>query len=258
MNQIFPSAFGGAVTGAQAGAPLGPIGMGVGAGVGLLSGIFSGQQANRLERDYKKAEGALQPNSPDQINYLNAIRQQERAFRTGTDPSSGFAMQNLRNAQSQTQANLTRAGGPGVVNNLLRSQAITNQGFANVGANAADRANQLMQFRGGLIDNIQARQYARQRELRNQAMERSASAAQNIQNTFQGALAMIPEMTAKFGAPKAPAKGGAPGRTFDPLAATSPGVGTFYPGAYNAGDMQQPTFVQPRPLGTPLSYQPLG
>ncbi|HNR54211.1 MAG TPA: hypothetical protein PKJ19_03525 [Flavobacteriales bacterium] len=202
MNQIFPSAFGGAVTGAQAGAPLGPIGMGVGAGVGLLSGIFSGQQANRLERDYKKAEGALQPNSPDQINYLNAIRQQERAFRTGTDPSSGFAMQNLRNAQSQTQANLTRAGGPGVVNNLLRSQAITNQGFANVGANAADRANQLMQFRGGLIDNIQARQYARQRELRNQAMERSASAAQNIQNTFQGALAMIPEMTAKFGQPQ--------------------------------------------------------
>lgn len=255
MNQTLPSAFGGAITGAQAGAPLGPIGMGVGAGVGLLSGIFSGQQANRLERDYKNAEKALQPNSPDQLNFLNDIRRQERAFRTGTDPSSGFAMQNLRNAQSQTQANLTRAGGPGVVNNLLRSQAVTNQGFANVGANAADRANQLMQFRGGLIDNIQARQYQRQREIRNQAMERSAAARQNIQNTFQGALAMIPGMTARFGAPAA---GVGAGRTFDPLAATSEGVGTYYPGAYNAGDLLPPTRMEPRPLGTPLSYQPLG
>lgn len=255
MSQVLPSAFGSAVSGVAAGAPLGPVGMAVGGGVGLLSGIFTGMQANKLDREYKKAESALEPNSPDQIAYLNSIRQQERNFRTGTDPSSGFAMQNLRNAQSQTQANLMRAGGPGVVNNLLRSQAVTNQGFANVGANAAAQANQLLQFQGGLIDNIQNRKYQRQREIRNQAMERAASARQNIQNTFQGALAMVPNMTGQMGAPK---MGGVTGRVFDPLSATSPGVGTFYPGAYDAGDMQPPTFMQPRPLGTPLSYQPLG
>jgi hypothetical protein len=92
-------------------------------------------------------------------------------------------------------ANISRAGGPGVVGNLLRAQAGTNQAIAGIGANAAQGANQMLALQGGLIDRMADKVYQRQVERRNQAMERSVSARQNIQNTFQGALAMVPGIT---------------------------------------------------------------
>jgi len=245
MNQVFPSALGSAASGAASGAAFGPYGAAVGGAIGLISGIASGSQANKLEKEYQKAEKALQPVSPDQIAYLNGIRQQERNFRAGTDPTSAYAMQNLRNAQAQTQANIGRAGGPGVVNNMLRAQAVTNQGIANVGANAATQANQMLQFQGGLIDNIQNRMYQRQRELRNQAMERSVSARQNIQNTFQGALAMLPSITGQMGQ-----MGGMKGGAAQWRPNTS---------AVESFDWTQPRYQSPQmPQASPLSYQPLG
>jgi hypothetical protein len=90
----------------------------------------------------------------------------------------------------------------------------------------------MMAAQQGLTQRMEDLAYQRRVELRNQALERSVSARQNIQNTFQGALAMVPGMTggiSKMGGGKPQGQWG-----FDPLSATSPGVGNVYPGAYDA------------------------
>jgi len=237
-GEIGSAVLGNAVTGASAGAPLGGWGMAAGAGIGAITGLLQGQRAKKLERDYQAAEKAIQPIDPAQMAYLNRVRQQERNFRAGTDPSSAFATMNARNVGGQTMANINRAGGAGVVGNLLRAQSGTNQAIAGIGANAAGQANQLFMAQGGLINRMADRVYERQVELRNQALERSVSARQNIQNSLSGALAMVPGMTGgmKMGGGKPQGQWG-----FDPFSSTSPGVGNVYPGAYNAQDIPRNT-----------------
>lgn len=198
-GELSQGAFGGAITGLSAGAPLGPFGMAAGGAIGLASGLFQGQNAKRLEKQYQQAEANVQTTDPGQTAFLQRLRQQERNYRAGTDASSAFAAQQARNVGSTTQANLLRAGGPGAVSNLLRAQAGTNNAMANIGAQASQGANQMLGLQGGIVDQIAQRNFMRQRERRNQAMERSVSARQNIQNMFSGALAMVPGMTAQLG-----------------------------------------------------------
>lgn len=232
--------------------------MAIGAGIGAISGLLQGQQAKRLNKQYDAAEKAIQTTDPAQMAFLNRLRQQERAFRTGTDKSSAFALNQAQNVNSNTQANLLRAGGAGAVNNLLRSQAVSNNAIANIGADAAGQANQLMELQSGIIDQIADRNFARQRELRNQAMSRAINSRQNLRNMFQGALAMVPGITGQMGG-FGPKSGGAQGRVFDPLASTSEGVGTFYPGAYNSGDMLPPATMpgqMPSAQGLPRTPNP--
>lgn len=198
---------GGAASGAAMGTTILPgWGTAIGAGVGAIAGAFQGTRANKLQSQYEKAEAALQPVRPEEYAYLNRVRQQERAYRTATDPSSAFALGQTRNVGTQTQTNLLRAGGPGAVGNILRAQAGTNQAVGAIGANAARQADSLMGMQGTLIRDMSQRLYDRQRELRNQAMERSVAAQQNIQNMFSGAMAMLPSMAGGFG-------GGAQGNT---------------------------------------------
>lgn len=232
-GEIGSAVFGNAVSGAAAGAPLGAFGMAGGAIIGGITGLAQGKRAQQLEKEYQAAESAIQPINPMQMAYLNRVRQQERNFRAGSDPSSAFAAMNARNVGGQTMANINRAGGAGVVGNLLRAQSGTNQAIAGIGANAAAGANQMLAMQGGLIDRMADKVYQRQVERRNQAMERSVSARQNIQNTFQGALAMVPGMTGglKFGQQ--------PNRAFD--------------------QMNAPVPMQTRmPQATPLPYTPIG
>lgn len=242
-SQVPQAAFGGAVSGASAGAPLGPWGMGIGAGIGAISGMFQGQRANKLQSQYEKAEAALQPVRPEEYAYLNRVRQQERNFLAGTDPAAAFSAMGARNVGAQTQRNIVRAGGPGVIGNLLRAQAGTNQGIAQIGANSASQAMSLMGLQGTLMRDLSTREYARQRELRNQAMERSVAAQQNIQNMFSGALAMLPSMTGGFGGG---AKGAAKASPVAPMAGQT----------YNPGGMIGSTYVPG--VNTGVNYGGLG
>ena len=187
-------AFGGAVTGAASGAALGPPGMIVGGLIGGIAGYAQGERAKQLEKDYQNAEKKADPFSIRMEAFLNRQRQQERLFRTGSDSSSAFAAGNARNVGAMAMKNIRTAGGPGVVGNLLRAQAGTNQAIAGIGASAAQGANQMMAAQQGLTQRMEDLAYQRRVELRNQALERSVSARQNIQNTFQGALAMVPDL----------------------------------------------------------------
>lgn len=240
-GEVISGTLGGAAQGAAAGTMVAPgIGTAIGAVVGAVAGGFQGGRAKKLEQAYQKAEKNIQPIDPAMQQYLARLRQQERSFRAGTDTSSAFAAQQARNVAAQTQANLMRAGGPGVVGNQLRAQRALGNTIAGIGAQAQQGANQMLAAQGGILGNISERIYQRQRELRNQAMSRAAGARQDVNNLFAGGLAMLPQIAAKF--PKA-----APqvGRTFDPFSASSPGVGTYFPGAYNAGDLANPTRMEP-------------
>lgn len=244
FNAIAGSGLSGAATGFTAG---GPIGAAVGGAIGILGGISQGKEAKRLQKAYDKAEANVNPVDPGLTSYLGRIRQMERNFRAGTDPSSAFAAQQARGVGAQTQSNLLRAGGPNSVGQLLRAQAGTNNAMANIGAQAASGANQMLQMQGGIIGNIADRVYQRQRELRNQAMARMEQRRQDINNTMTGALAMIPQMAGQFkiGQGSGPKAGKAQWR---------PNIS-----AVENFDWTQPRFQEPRmPSATPLSYQPIG
>lgn len=207
-GEVATSTLGGAASGAGAGFTVGgPVGAVVGAVIGGISGFSKGKQAKKLEKSYQNAEKNVNPIDPAMQAYLARVRQQERQFRAGTDTSSAFAAQQARNVGAQTQANLARAGGPGMVGNLLRSQQALGTTIAGIGANAQQGANQALGIQGGILGNISERVYQRQRELRNQAMSRAAGSRQDINNLLAGGLAMIPQLSGQFTQPHI----GAPG-----------------------------------------------
>ena len=165
MGESSQGFFGGAITGASAAAPLGPWGMAAGGLIGGISGLAQGKEAKRLNSAYEQAEKNVQTTDPAQMAFLQRLRQQERNYRAGSDASSAFAAQQARNVGAQTQANLSRAGGPGLVNNMLRAQAGTNNAMAQIKTNASSQANQILGLQGGIIDQIAGSNLQRQREV---------------------------------------------------------------------------------------------
>lgn len=244
-NDMFNSVIGGGLQGAGAGAQFGPIGIGVGAGLGILGGFLQGQQQRKNMAAYNKAEAAINPVDPAQTALLGRLRQQEKAYRAGSDPSSAWAMQNQQNALAQTQNNINRMGG-GSVSQLLRSQQNANLGAAQIGAQAAARADQLIPLQANITNVLAERQYQRQQQIRATALARAEQGRQDIFNTLASGIALIPQISGAGGG--AAKVSGAKGPIFDPLAATSPGVGTYFPGAIDAADMLPPTRMQPRYL----------
>ncbi len=247
---------GGALTGASTGFMIGgPVGAGIGAGVGALAGGLQAQGAKRQRLKAEAADKAINPIDPNQQAFLNRLGSLERGYRAGTDPASAFAAQGQQNALAQTQANMVR-GGIGNVNNLLRSQQAANVGMAQIGAAAGQNANALIPLQANIQNAVTERLYQRQQQKRADAYSRSAQSQQDLNNLLSGGLGTALQVSGQFSQGKARPYNG---QTFDPLAATSPGVGSFYPGAYNAGDLQNPVRQSPRmPQANPLSYTPAG
>jgi len=169
----------------------------VGLGINALRGGIAAGQNKRLRQDYQQAEAGVQPVDPMQVAFLNRLRAQEQRFRAGTDPSSAFAMQNVRQQGAQTQRNLLRAGGPGSVGNLLRAQQGTSQGMAQVAAQTAAQGNQLMGMQMGMTNLISQRVYERQRELSNRALNRWQQNRQDVQNAISGLTATLPDLASQ-------------------------------------------------------------
>lgn len=168
----------------------GPIG---GAAGTLAAGLIGQGVADKKQKAYNKAEGAIPMVDPTQQAYLARVRQQERAMRAGTDPSSAMAQRLAGNIAGQTQSNLLRAGGPGMANNLLRSQAALGNQIGQIGANAATGADRLLSYQGGLIDNMANRVYQRQREIRNQALARYEQSRQDANNNIAASVGLLPQ-----------------------------------------------------------------
>lgn len=194
-NGAWTGAAGGAMSGAGAGSVFGPVGTGIGAGIGLISGLMSGMENDKAR---KKAQNAanIPFEDPAQVAYLNRVRRQERQQRAATDPSSAFAAMNARDALAQTQSNLLRAGGASATQGALRAQNLTNNAFMGIGAAAGQRADNLLQYQGGLIDNMAQRKLDLQKDIRNQLQREYVAGRQNLNNTFSQGLGMLPGIAA--------------------------------------------------------------
>jgi hypothetical protein len=166
----------------------------VGFGINALRGGVAAAQNKGLKNDFMAADAAVNPIDPNQTAFLNRLRSQEQRFRAGTDPSSAWAMQNVNQQDAQRQRNLLRAGGAGLVGNILRSGQIAGQGAAEVGGRAAAMGNQLVGMQMGMTNLIAERVYNRQRELSNRAMARWQQNRQDIQNAISGITATLPEI----------------------------------------------------------------
>jgi hypothetical protein len=169
----------------------------VGGGSAILNavrgGIQSGQSKKMMGQMWKE-DAKIPLYDPMQQSMLGRLQRQERQMRMGTDPSTALAMRNVGQVAAQTQANLARAGGPGLVQNLLSSQRRAGADYGNVAANAFTAANQLINPQLALVGDMARRAYDRQRYRRNvlfaQAQQKKADASASMEAAM-GSLAMI-------------------------------------------------------------------
>jgi hypothetical protein len=100
-------------------------------------------------------------------------------------------------AGAQTQSNLVRSGGPGIVQNLLSSQNVTQRNLAQAGALAAQGADRMLGMQGDLTNMMAQRRYDRQRYRRDLALMQGTQMQQDANNQMMSAIALLPQ--AKIG-----------------------------------------------------------
>lgn len=224
-------------------------------GASLVQGAVRGAQAKKLGKKYDQFEAGIPMQDPGEVQRLADVRRRRAAFDAGNDPLTGYVSQQARNFGSQTQANLVRAGAQ--PNDLLRSNAGTANAIAGAGARAAQRGDAAFAMEGDLISSMATRAYNRQLSRAQRIWTEYQAKKQGSNQAIQAGLGMLPNIAFQGGA-RGGAKSNDPAQ-FDPFAATSEGVGTYYPGAYNAGDLADPQMMDTiGGVASPLSYVPRG
>lgn len=178
------------------GAALPAAGFALGGPVGGAIGSFAGglamnAAAGNKMKEFERRDAAIPLNDPVQQGFLGRLAQQERQYRGGVDPNTSFANRLTLQSGAQTQANLARAGGPGVIQNLLSSQGVTNRGLAQNAAVAASRADDMLGMQGQLVNLMSQRRYDRQRYRRDLALMQGQQQQQNANNLMSGALTSL-------------------------------------------------------------------
>jgi len=172
----------------------GPAGAAVGAFAG---GLAQNSAANRKMGEWNQLDRAIPLNDPAQQSYLGRLERQERQYRAGADPSTALANRMAQQAGAQTQSNLVRSGGPGIVQNLLSSQNVTQRNLAQAGALAAQGADRMLGMQGDLTNMMAQRRYDRQRYRRDLALMQGQQMRQDANNQMMSAIALLPQ--AKIG-----------------------------------------------------------
>ncbi len=173
----------------------GPAGAAVGA---LAGGLIQSSAADKKMGEWNQLDRAIPLNDPAQQRYLGRLERQERQYRAGTDPSTALANRMAQQAGAQTQSNLVRASGGGVIQNLLSSQNVTQRNLAQTGALAAQGADRMLGMQGDLTNMMAQRRYDRQRYRRDLALKQGQQMRQDANNQMMSAIALLPQ--AKFSA----------------------------------------------------------
>jgi len=250
-DEVFEGFWSGGQAGAEKGGQIGgPWGMLIGGIIGHAKGTAQGVKARDARKAYEKAEKGVNPVDPDQLALVNKFRRQGQFYRSGADAASAFAMQNQGNTLAQTQANIRRLGGG--TSEILRAQQAANPGIANIGAQAAQRADQFLGLEAAQVNMIAEKKYQRQRELRNQAMARAAQLKQDLNNQSSGAQANMPGMMGMFG--KGNNQKNAPQQTS--FQNNAPAMSKGVDNSYAAPQLSySPTPTQPRVQQQPSLWQ---
>jgi len=194
----------------------GPAGAAVGS---LAGGLVQNAAAGKKMGEHDRLDNQIPLNDPMQQRFLGRLERQERHYRAGTDPNTALANRLAQQSGAQAQSNLVRAGGPGVVQNILSSQNVTNRGLAQSAADAAARADNMMGMQGQLTNMMAERRYDRQRYRRDLALMQGVQKQQDANNMMSSAVGMIPQI--------AGGEGGYKGLLG--------GVGKSGPGSYGGG-----------------------
>ena len=169
----------------------GPVGGAIGT---IAAGAVQGNQANKLMDKMWAQDNQIPLYDPMQQAALQKVRQQEKQFRAGTDPNSALANRMVGQAAAQTQANLMRGGGPGLVQNLLTSQRTAGNQYAQIGANAAAAANQMLPMELNLVGDMAKRAYDRQRYRRDIYFAQAEQRRQDANNNMMAGIGLLPQL----------------------------------------------------------------
>ena len=155
-------------------------------------------KAKKQWGEYEKLANAI-GDDPEQRGLLNTLGRQERLYRAGADTNTAYGNRLAMNAGAQTQANLARAaGGHGLVQNMLSSQAVTQRQLGANAAQAAARADQMLGARGELINLMAQRRYDLQRYRRDAAMAKWAQTKQFSNNMISSGMSQVAGSGATF------------------------------------------------------------
>lgn len=147
----------------------------------IQAGIQGGKAKKSLAES-NRLDSQIPLDDPEQRGYLNKLARQERHYRAGTDPNTALANRLAQQSGAQAQSNLVRAGGPGIVQNILSSQNVTNRGLAANAAQAAGMADNMLGMQGQLTNLMASRRYDRQRYRRDLNLMQGTQHQQNANN----------------------------------------------------------------------------
>lgn len=180
----------------------GPAGGAVGTGI---AGAIGQGKAKSFEDQYNLADKNVNPIDPGQVAMMAALKRQEGAYRAGTDAAAGFGMSGVRDMGVQAMSNIRRAGGG--VGDLLRSQRVSDRGYADIAARSSGIANQLLGMRGGIVNDIANKVFGEQKYHRGMKYSQWQNAQQDANNNLQAATGMLAQ-----GVPDSGFIGNLPGR----------------------------------------------
>lgn len=147
-----------------------------------------GAQAKAKYKEWENRDNAIPMDDPEQRSILNRLGTQEKYYRAGTDANTAFANRLAINAGAQAQENIRRAAGPGVIQALLSSQAVTSRQLGANAAQAAGMANQMLGAQESLVNLMAQRRYDRRKYRRDQALLESQQYRQDANNYTQAAI----------------------------------------------------------------------
>ena len=147
-------------------------------------------QAKKLYDKYARIADSI-GDDPEQRGLVNTLARQERLYRAGADTNTAYANRLAMNAGAQTQANLARYGGPGLVQNMMGSQAITQRQLGANAAQAASQADNMLGMRGQLVNIMAQRRYDLQKYRRDREMALWAAKKQLSNNMISAGMSQF-------------------------------------------------------------------
>lgn len=164
-------------------------------------GIADGQKAKKERASADAANRAIPRQDPGIARHLADIKQRRQYAENGQSRLLALKRRMITNAGQQAQTNLLRGSGnaPGSAQQgLLRSQAVTQQGLSQAGAETEQLSNQYLQMETPLISDMADRALSLDTYNRDSKMMQAAQTQQNSNNSISSGVGLI----AGMGTPK--------------------------------------------------------
>lgn len=154
-------------------------------------GIADGQKAKNERAAADAANKAIPRQDPGVARHLADIKQRRQYAENGQSRLLALKRRMITNAGQQAQTNLIRGSGnaPGSAQQgLLRSQAVTQQGLSQAGAETEQLSNQYLQMETPLISDMADRALSLDTYNRDSKAMQAAQTQQNSNNSISSGM----------------------------------------------------------------------